>query len=155
MENRFENASDEVKELVENVIDNSFRELRNAKILVLFDCKKRISKGKMVMGRMQKTNDLLRHLTLDNTMDEDGYDYILYLDKMIITNIQEEDQIRIIRHELQHAEVDYDSNKPYKLRDHEISDFYDEIEFNSDDARWGVRIASIGHDMYEQEADRD
>lgn len=149
---RFEDASDHVVELMNKIIEGSFPELRSAKIKVLYDTKKRKSGGKLVLGRMQKTNDLLRHLTVEEANDTEGYDYILYLDKACFENVEEIDKVRLIRHELCHCLVDMESvTTPYKLQDHEISDFYSEIEFNSTDPKWGERCAAIAESVYEAE----
>jgi hypothetical protein len=152
MSSRFEDAPDQVVELMNKIRQGNFPELRSAKIKVLFDTKKRKSGGKLVLGRMQKTNDLLRHLTIDESGDEEGYDYILYIDKACFENIDEIDQVRIIRHELCHCDVDIESNNsPYKIKDHQISDFYSEIDFNSVDPRWAERCAAVAESVYEAE----
>jgi hypothetical protein len=150
---RFQDVPESVENLVNEVKNRYFRELVNAKIKVLFDLKKRTSSGKLIMGRMQKTNSLLRHLTAEEARNEEGYDYIMYLDKMVFEHIERIDQERIIRHELQHTDVDTDVTRgtPYKLRDHELSDFYEEIERNQDDPRWAEKCATIGMSLYEQE----
>lgn len=153
MPGRFEEVTPSVIRLMERIRDGNFPELIGAKIRILFDTKKRTSGGKIVIGRIQKTNDLLRHFTEDEEA-EDGCDYIMYLDQMIFNNIEEEDQIRIIRHELRHTLVDLDSNSnPYKIRGHSIEDFYSEIELNQDDPRWAQRVAELGSHLYEQERD--
>jgi len=149
---RFEDASKETVDFVNVVRKEVFPELASANIKVLYDIKKRTSGGKMVLGRMQKTNDLLRHLTIEDAKDEEGFDYILYIDKAVYDNVDEEDKVRLVRHELQHCDVDLDSNtNPYKLRGHEISDFYDEIEFNKNDPRWLQRCATVGLSIYEED----
>jgi len=99
---------------------------------------------------MQKTNDLLRHLTSDEANTEDGYDYILYIDKVTYDNIDFEDKVRLIRHQFSHCEVDMDSNSsPYKLKGHETEDFYNEIEYNKEDPRWMERCTEVAASIYE------
>ena len=152
MSQRFEDASKETVDLVNVVRKEIFPELASANIKVLYDIKKRMSGGKMVLGRMQKTNDLLRHLTIEDAKDEEGFDYILYLCKAVYDNVDEGDRVRLIRHELQHCDVDLDSNtNPYKLRGHEISDFYDEIEYNKNDPRWAERCVAVAESIYEED----
>lgn len=149
---RFEDVPDNVVEQMNRIKRDVFPELSGARIKVLYDLKKRMSGGKIVLGRMQKTNDLLRHLTIDDANNEEGFDYIMYIDKTAFENIEESDRIRLIRHELQHCEVDLDSNSnPYKIRDHEISDFYDEIEYNKDDPRWAERCVAVAESIYESD----
>jgi len=151
---RFEDVTDDVIELLSEVRNEAFPELRNAKIKVLFDTKKRKLGGDLVIGRMTKTNDLIRHLTSEESGEPTGYDYIMYVDKAAYENVEKVDKVRILRHELQHCDVDLDSNtNPYKLRPHEISDFHDEIEFNRDDPRWAERVAAVAESVYSRDDD--
>lgn len=76
---RFESAPTEALAMLREIRREHYPGLRNAEILFLFDKKKRMSGGKIVFGRIQKANDLIKKLT-DHVI-EDGYDYILYLDK--------------------------------------------------------------------------
>jgi len=127
-----------------------FPELRNAEILVLFDKKKRMSGGALVLGRIQKTNDLIKKLS-DEVVDE-GYDYIMYLDKKMWESSADMDRERVIRHEFRHCFVDLDARgTPYKLIGHTIEDFYEEVELNEDDPRWRVRLGEITYAAYDME----
>ncbi len=42
-------------------------------------------------------------------------------------------------------------DNPYKLIDHTVADFYEEIELNQDDPKWRQRVGTMVADMYEQE----
>lgn len=148
---RYEEVNDEVMSVLKEVRKEYFPELKNAKIKVLFDIKKRKSGGMLVLARIMKTNDLLRHLTKDEAEAMEGYDYIIALDKTCWENIIRDDKIRIMRHELRHAYFDIESeDNPYKLQNHSISDFYEEVEYNKDDPRWRERLATVVEDIYEQ-----
>ena len=148
---RYEEVTEEVEGLLREVRAKYFPELKNAKIITLFDVKKRISGGRVVLGRIMKTNDLLRHLTKDEAVAIEGYDYIITLDKEGWNAIGDADRVRVLRHELRHAYYDIDSDSnPYKLLDHSITDFYEEVELNKDDPRWRERVAAIVEDIYEQ-----
>ena len=147
---RYENVDENVYQILNSVKREHFPELANAEIKILFDTKKKTSGGKIVIARIQKTNDLLKYLTSGDI--EDGYDYIMYIDKKIWNNIDNTDRVRIIRHELRHTLVDLDSrNSPYKIVDHDISDFHQEIELNKDDPRWCDRVGELGRHLYDQE----
>jgi len=149
---RFEDATEDVLNLVEYVRKEWFPELVNAKIKVIFDLKKRLSKGKLVLGRIQKTNDLLRHLTTEEADDDSGYDYIMYLDKLIYNNITDDDKIRLIRHEWRHCFMNIEStNNPYSLVGHDIEDFQEEIILNAENISWASRCATIGMSLYDQD----
>jgi len=148
---RYEEVNDEVMSVLKEVKSEYFPELKNAKIKALFDIKKRKSGGVVVLARIMKTNDLLRHLTIDEADAMEGYDYIITIDKTCWDSIIRDDKIRIIRHELRHAHFDIESDdNPYKLLDHSISDFYEEVEFNKDDPRWRERLGVLVEDIYEQ-----
>jgi len=151
MENRFEDVNEETHGILRDVRAEYFPHLRNIDIKMLFDMKKRKSGDKLVLGRIQRTNDLLRHLTVDEAGD-DGFDYIMYLDHASFTNVQKDDKIRIVRHELRHIMLDVDSRKnPYKLVPHDIEDFVEEIELNRDDPRWRERVAAVASSVYDED----
>jgi len=152
MSSRFESCPDQHYKLMHDIIGKYFPHLNNAVIELVFDTKKRSSGGKLVFGQIRKSNDLTRHLSASNDIPE-GVDYILSLDKLVFENISDEDKVRILRHELQHATVDYEKNNPYNIRDHEITDFYDEIQFNQSDARWLERVSAVAESLYEKEDD--
>jgi predicted metallopeptidase len=78
-------------------------------------------------------------------------DYILYLDKLVFEHISELDKVRVIRHELQHCDVDFEKKAPYGIRDHEITDFFEEIQKNADDPRWCERVDTIAESLYDKE----
>ncbi len=149
---RFEDVTEDVGELLHDVMQEYFPEFRNVRIKGLFDMKKRMSGGKIVLARIQKTNDLLRHLTVEESRSDDGYDVILYIDGKCWENIDREDRVRILRHELQHIELK--ETGTISIRDHEITDFYEEIERNVDDPRWRERVSTLTMDIYDQEADQ-
>lgn len=149
---RYDEANDHAMELLKEVRSKDFPELVNAKIKVLFDLKKRKSGGLVVLARIIKTNDLIRHLTRDGADQHDGYDFIITLDKKCWENITDLDRVKILRHELRHTFFDIESDdNPYKLLNHSISDFYEEVELNKNDPRWRERVATLTEDIYEQE----
>ena len=151
---RYEEVTESVANMVRQIQAEHFSELKNAKIKVLFDLKKRQGGGKVVLGRIMRTNDLLRHLTIDEVEAAEGYDYIITLDKVCWENIPDADRVRIVRHELRHTYFDIDAEKtPYKLQDHTISDFYEEVELNKEEPRWRDRIAALVESIYEQQKD--
>ncbi len=149
---RYEEVTDEVIGILDRVQTAHFPELKNAKIITLFDLKKRTSGGRVVLGRIMKTNDLLRHLTKDDAIAIDGVDYIITLDKQGWLAIHDEDRVRVLRHELRHTYYDIESeDNPYKLLDHSITDFYEEVDLNKDDPRGRERVATLLSDIYEQQ----
>lgn len=149
---RFEDVDETTDKMVQDLIASDFADLTGANVRVIFDLKKRKSGGMLVMGRLQKSNELLKHVTSSETLNEEGVDYFLYIDKMLWNNIENIDKVRLIRHELQHSDVDMDSaTNPYKIKGHEIEDFYDEVERNSDDIRWAERCVTMLESLYEMD----
>jgi hypothetical protein len=149
---RYEEVTEEARKLLDEVQATHFPELKNAKIIMLFDLKKRTSGGRVVLGRIMKTNDLLRHLTKNEAVAIEGYDYIVSLDKQGWDAIGHDDRVRVLRHELRHTHYDIESEaNPYRLIDHSITDFYEEVELNKDDPRWRERVVTVVADIYEQQ----
>ena len=148
---RFEDADQFTIDMVYQVINDNmeFNNLVDAKIKVLFDQKKKMSGGRYVLGRIQKANDLIRTLTANPNDDlADGYDYILYLDLAVWDSIDDTDKKRIIFHELNHCDVNFDKPNPYGIKDHEINGFYSELEYNKDDTRWLERLSTVAESLY-------
>lgn len=146
---RYIDVSENVIEMYRGIVENYFPTLLNCHVKILFDTKKRTSEGNIVLASIKKSNDLIKYFTEDEV--DEGYDFVLFLDKNCWDNIEDIDRERIIRHELCHVLVDIDSLKtPYKLIGHEISDFYSEIERNVDDPRWRERVGSLTYEIYEQ-----
>ncbi len=154
MNNRYEEVDNSVISALTNVRRRLFPELVNAKIKPLFDLKKRVSGGAVVLARIMLPNELIRHFTADEREGiEDGNDYIIVLDKIAWQSAGDTDRERLLRHELRHTFVDIEADNPYKLVDHDVSDFYEEMELNHDDPRWKERVASLTESIYEQMKD--
>jgi hypothetical protein len=149
---RYEEVTSEVTRMLRTVLSEHFGELKNAKIAALFDLKKRMSGGQIVLGHIMKTNDLIRHLTKEEAGATEGYDYIITLDKKGWEALGDKDKVRLLRHELRHTFYDIDTEEnPYKLIDHTVNDFYEEIDLNKDDPKWRQKAATLVSDIYEQE----
>jgi hypothetical protein len=149
---RFEDVDVADVDFFTNIRNKYFPELVNAKFKLVFDKKKRISDGKLTLARIQKTNDILRHLSRSEVNNPEGLDYIVYIDELMWLNIEEIDKERVLRHELRHTNLDVESEKnPYKLRGHTIEDFPEEIELNKDDINWRERVALMLESLYEKE----
>ena len=150
---KYEDVPEIIYELYEKIKVNHFPYLANAKILFLINKRKMVKKGNVVLGKITKPSELVRYLSR-NEAPEDGYDYILLLDSKLIRHCEEADIERVLRHELRHTFFDSDSNNPYKLIDHDFSDFYAEVELNKDDPTWANRVSKIVSLIYHQEKDQ-
>ena len=148
----FEDIPENIHELYEKIRNQYFPQLVNAKILFLINKKKMVKKGTIVLGKIMKPSPLVKYLSR-NEAPEDGYDYIILLDGRLLQHCEDGDIERVLRHELRHTFFDSDSNNPYKLVDHDFSDFYDEVELNNDDPGWSRRLSRTVSLIYDQEKD--
>jgi hypothetical protein len=148
---RFDDGSEEAYEIMHAVRERHFPELAGCNIKIIFDSKKRMTGGKIVLGSIQKPNELTRFFMIPESGTDEGFDYVVRLDKKCWDLIDPEDKKRLMRHELKHTSVDFDATTPYKIRGHTIEDFYSEITLNEDDPRWAERAAQSTLAAYEQE----
>ena len=149
---RYEEAPQAAYDLLKKVIaadELNFGNLAGAKILLLMDLKKRATKGKITFASIKTSAELERFLSVDDEAIPDGYDYIIRLDKMLWNHIEDVDRTRLLRHELRHADVHIESDTPFKTRGHTVEDFYSEIEYNRDDPKWDLRLATLLTALYE------
>jgi hypothetical protein len=150
----YEHVPEHILEIYEKIRSQYFSHLANAKILFLLNQKKMTQKGNLALAKIVKPSALVRFLSKDEA-PEDGYDYILLLDSKLVGYCDDSDIERVLRHELRHTFFDSDSIKnPFKLIDHDFSDFYDEVELNKDDPSWAKRVAHTVSLMYDQEKDQ-
>ena len=146
MENRYEDITDNVIGVFVKTVEDWFPEVGNLKIKLMFDLKKKIVKGKFTLAYIELVNEKLRFLT-SSKLVEDGFDYLLVLNKVVWEIADETDKTRIMRHELRH--IFEDESDKLTLLPHDISDFSEEIALNSDDPNWGVSLTSAALDKYE------
>ncbi len=150
---KYEHVSDHVIALYEKIKTQHFPHLTNAKILFLNNKKKMMHRGNIALGKIMKPSDLVKFLSREEA-PEDGYDYIMLLDSKMLQHCNDDDIERVLRHELRHTFFDSDSSKnPYKLIDHDFSDFYAEVELNKDDPTWAQRVSQTVSLIYDQEKD--
>ncbi|MBF0566656.1 MAG: hypothetical protein HQK89_15635 [Nitrospirae bacterium] len=150
--NRYEDVPEEILSFVDTVRNKYFPELSGLKINVLYDLKKRTNKGKLVLGNIKKTDDLIRHHTKSEFGLQDGYDFILFLDKFIFNHIDDNDKVRLIRHQFRHVFYDSENDKdPYRLVGHDVEDFFEELQLNKDDMRWAERVMEVAMALYEED----
>jgi len=145
---RYENADDSLTEVFLDVLEKHFPTIQNLSIKLLFDLKKRISKGQLVLASIELTSPKIKFFSKDNVVLE-GYDFIMIVDQKAWELSGEATRPRIIRHELRHVFVD-EKGDP-KVVGHEIEDFYAEVQLNKDDPEWRVKLGVLVRDVYEQE----
>jgi hypothetical protein len=152
---RFTDVDPDTKKMINEIISKDFSHLTQAKIKMIFDQKKRKSGGRYQLGKMQKSNDLIRYLTSREAMDPEGFDYLMYIDENVFEALDQSDKVRLVRHLLQYADIDFEAEKPYKIRKEEVITWYDELEFNKDDPKWFERLEVIAESIYNQDNEED
>lgn len=145
---RYENADESLTEVFLDVLEKHFPIIQNLNIKLLFDLKKRINKGQLILASIELTNPKIKFFSKDNVVLE-GYDFIMIVDQKAWELAGDATRPRIIRHELRHVFID-EKGDP-KVVGHEIEDFYAEVELNKDDPEWRVKLGTLVRDVYEQE----
>lgn len=146
--NRYEDCNESLVEVFLDVLEERFQRLAYLKFKLIFDTKKRVSKGNTVLADIALTSDKIKFFTKDD-IAVDGYDYVITVDKKAWELSNDKDKRRIISHELRHAFIDEKGS--CKLIGHEIEDFYEELKLNQDDPEWSRTLARLVHDVYDQE----
>jgi len=144
---RYEEVPDSFKIETIQVLEQFFPELRTVKIKLLFDTKKNFHGGKLVLGKCQKPNDLIKYFSVKESNNEEGYQVVVTFDKFACQFASEADRVRLIRHELRHIQYDPDTGA-ITLLPHDFEDFIAEVELNKDDPDWGTRVATAAIRQY-------
>jgi hypothetical protein len=148
MSSRYSFAPQSVMDLLDQVRQEHFPGLAQAKFLVLFDEKKRMRLGAYVLAQVRRAQEVVR-LVYEQAEGEDC-DYVLSLDKEVWLRIEQADRVRLLRHELRHCWEDIEAEDlPWKLVGHEIEDFHAEVALNADDPQWAQRLAAVADSIYE------
>jgi hypothetical protein len=145
---RYEEADDSLVEVFLGVLEKTFPKYGNLKFKLIYDLKKRINKGQLVLASIELPSAKVKFFSQDE-IAVDGYDYILTVDRKAWEIADAATKQRVIRHELRHVFID-EKGTP-KLIGHEIEDFYAEIDLNKDDPEWRRTLVMITNDVYEQE----
>lgn len=152
---KYEDVEDSVVELFNKVrTDYNFSDISDAKFKLVYRNNRKGKKQFIVIAEICATNDMIRFLTSDKI--EEGYDYIIIIDKNIFNALDENDKIRVLRHELRHTDVVVNEKSGkiiYTTQRHSIEDFYEDVTIESQaggDMRWKERLSSIAESIYEE-----
>lgn len=148
--NRYEDCSENLVEVFLDVLEERFPQFGYLKFKLIFDTKKRIKKGSLILASISLTSEMIKFFSKDDVAVE-GYDYVLIVDLKAWELANDVDKKRLISHELRHVFVDEKGS--CKLVGHEIEDFYMEIKLNQDDPEWSRKLGKLTSDVYEQEKD--
>ena len=145
---RYIDCDDDLVQIFLDVVEERFPSFINLNIKLLYDTKRRISGGKIVMASICTTSAMAKFFSKDNNATE-GYDFVLIVDRKAWELASPVDKKRVISHELRHVFIDEKGKA--KLIGHEIEDFYAELELNQDDPEWRRNLAIQTMALYDQE----
>lgn len=141
-------CDEKLVEVFLKILEERFPQYGYLNFKLIYDLKKRISKGNIVLASIETASPKIRYFSKDDRALE-GYDYVLIVDQKAWQMASEKDKERIISHELRHVFVDENGSK--KIIGHEINDFYQELKLNDDDPEWARKLSTLVHDVYDQE----
>ncbi len=145
---RYEDSDDSLTEVFLNVLEEHFPQLQYLKVKLIYDLKQRVSKGRLVLASVETASPKIKYLSKDK-IAIDGYDLLLIVDQKAWEVASADQRVKLIRHELRHVQID--ETGAVKLVGHEIEDFHIEVKLNKDAPEWRMQLATLTHDMYEQE----
>jgi len=134
-------------EVYRKVIDKHFSFMINASTKLFFDTRRKVSKGRLVFGTCKLARDMERFLTQEEV--EYGYDFFVIIDKKFWDLADDDDKVRLMRHECRHMTTNDQGD--FVLLPHDIEDFAAEIELNADKPVWALRMGEIVEAAYDQE----
>lgn len=146
--NRYVEVGDDVVEVFLDLLEERFPSLIQLKIKLIFDTKRRVKLGSVVLASVELASEKLKFFSKDN-LAVDGYDVVITLDLKAWELASEADRKRVISHEMRHIFIDENGNP--KLLQHDISDFRAEQKLNTDDPDWSFKLVTLVNDVYEQE----
>ena len=136
-----------LREVYEKVVNQHFGYISNASVKLFFDTKRKVSKGRVVFGTCKLARDMERFLTQEEV--EYGYDFFIIIDKKFWDLADDDDKVRLMRHECRHMTTNDQGD--FVLLPHDIEDFAAEIELNADKPVWAIRMGAIIEAAYDQE----
>lgn len=148
---RYLEATEDLITVFDQVQTQRFPNLTGINFKLLFDTKKRISKGKLTLASVELVNEKVKHLSANDSYPE-GYDYLILVDKVAWDVAKDDDKQRLISHELNHVFID--EKGKYKLVGHDVEDFAAEIERNVDKPNWGRDLVALTSAVHEQAEDQ-
>jgi len=151
--NRYMDVDESVADVFNEVVNSRFPVYANLAVKLVFDTKKKVQKGNIVLASIEIANEKVRFLTKEETDNGEGVDYILYVDSVAWENANPNDRKRMISHELRHIFID--EKGKLKLIDHDVQDFKAELALNVDDPDWGNKLSMLVEAIYNQKEDQN
>ena len=77
---RYEDSDDNLTEVFLNVLEEHFPQLQFLNFKLIYDTKRRVSKGRLVLASIETASPKIKYLSKDN-IAVDGYDLLLIVDQ--------------------------------------------------------------------------
>lgn len=145
---RYEEADDSLINVFSSVLESRFPQYSYLNFKLVYDLKRRTKNGNLILANIELASPKIKFFSQDKKAEE-GYDYVLFIDKCAWELASDKDKHRLISHELRHVFID-ELGRP-KIVGHELEDFYAELELNKDDPEWVRKLSILVMDVYEQE----
>lgn len=145
---RFTDINEDVVSVFLEVMEERFPSLAQLKIKLLFDTKRRVKDGEIILAMTKLTSDEIKFFSKDD-IALDGYELVIVFDMKAWELSGKDMRRRIMSHELRHIFID--EKGKIKLLPHDVSDFRMEQLLNKDDPDWKFKLATLVNDIYEQE----
>lgn len=150
--NRYAECNEELVQVFLSTLESDFPGLAFLNFKLVFDTKKRVKKGKIVLADIELASAKLKFFSADEQASE-GYDYVIFVDRICWEYANDTQKKKLISRQLAHVFVD-EKGKP-KLINFDVEDFFTEIQKNVDDPEWNLTLSQLTSDLYEQMADID
>jgi len=149
---RFEECDESFVSTFLDVLENNHPRLIPLNFKLVYDLKKRIKQGRVVLASIELASAKLKFFSADDKAAE-GYDYVIFVDKLAWEAASEVDRRRLLSHQLAHVFIDERGNP--KLIGHDVEDFYTEMQRNADNPDWYRNLSELITSMYEQKEGSD
>jgi hypothetical protein len=143
---QFRKADSSVYTTFLDMIEKVFPNLSSYSFGLLYREKIKKSKGGVIMAEICQPTKLLSYFAKND--NGNPFDFLIIVDEMAWCCANDNDKIRLMRHELRHISI---SEKGVaRLIGHDFQDFYAECDLNADDPSWGQKLAEIILAGYDQ-----
>jgi len=136
-----------LRDAYDKVVQQYFPYMANAATKLIFDTKRKQKNKRIVLGSIKLAKDMEKFLTKNEV--EYGYDYFIFMDKTVWSCANDDDRIRLMRHECRHMTTNDQGD--FALDPHDVEDFAAEIDLNIEKPDWALRLAELAEAVYEQE----
>lgn len=145
----FRKADESVHQTFIEMVEKVFPELSGYSFGLLFREKIKKGRGRVTLAEICLPSKLLSYYARNS--QGNPYDFLMVIDEMVWAVADEDDRIRIVRHELRHVYID--EKGKCRLVGHDFEDFHEEVRLNADKPDWAARLVKITDAGYKQVKD--